>query len=731
MESGDRLADRYELVARIGYGGMGEVWRAVQVNLDRVVAIKVIHPTQDEARAELILQRFQREAELVGRVDHRHVIDVIDYGTTAEGDPFLVMPFLMGETLEQRLHRTPTATLGEIVVVMRAILGGLAAIHDAGIVHRDLKPANVFLAQDSDGVVPKLLDFGISREGTPAAEAGLTQENTMIGTPAYMAPEQFESARTVDQRADLFGLGAMLYEALCGRTPYAGTDAFAVYRAVIETTPESLAVLRPDLPASLVALVERAIAKDPAARWRTARDMRRALDALVQEGDLEGLGVAPLAVQNTPSPVDISGAPTAWKPGASTPAGNAPPSRVEPWSSSPGPAPVPTATKRGPWIAAGILATLTAAAVGFAIVDPFEEELPEPVPPTSNVSPPEEVQQNSSPTTGATAVRLGQANELETLAIQWARLRPRDQSVDIRFVSLGGQWAALGEETLNAATRAHLAGAFGGSPESVPLSAESWRDGLRPRLVHTTVRLSLHATADITSPDVRVVPHDTLAVALEGTLGGERSSLEGEPRQTVRLVVAPRVAGWGVSHFVEPHSGCLPLPGPLVRVGEVNASDVRRTTIVSRTPLHFEGRRRDVYLMAASGDDTSLVGAFLTGSDCADTREALFVREIPGVLAEYFLTETRAGGDSLLVASWSVGAPRADGRMAWGAYEGEREVWRATLLSADFLERPVSVSGRRDRALRGDDRHALLVVRPGEGRELFEWDGTRLESALR
>lgn len=723
MEPGDRLADRYELVARIGFGGMGEVWRAVQVTLDRVVAIKVIHETQDEARAALVLQRFQREAELVGRVDHRHVIDVIDYGTTAEGDPFLVMPFLMGETLEQRLRRTPTATLGEIVVVMRAILGGLAAIHDAGIVHRDLKPANVFLAQDSDGVVPKLLDFGISREGTPA-EGGLTQENTMIGTPAYMAPEQFESARTVDHRADLFGLGAILYEALCGRTPYAGTDAFAVYRAVIETVPVSLGELRPELPASLVALVERAIAKDPNARWSTAREMRQALDALVGGGDLEGLGVAPLVVQSTPSPVDISGAPTAWKPGAS-PSGTAPP-RVEPWSSSPGSAPPPATKKRGPWIATGILAALATAAVAFAIVDPFGEELPppEPVPPRSNAQPPEE--NPSPPPEGATAVRLGQANELETLAIQWARLRPRDQSLDVRFVSLGGQWAALGEETLDAATREHLASAFDTTAESVPLAPETWEQGLRPRLVQTTVRLSLHATADVDSPDVRIVPHDTLAVAMVGALGGANSALEGERQQMVHLVVAPRVAGWAVARFVETQSGCLPLPGPLVRAGVVDAGEVRRTAMVSRTPLHVGGRRREVYLMGAVGEDTSVVGAFAAGDDCGDTGETLFVREIPGVLGEYFLTETHEGGDSLLVASWSAGAPRADGRMAWGAFEREREVWRATLLSADFLERPVSVSGRRDRALRGDDGHALLVVRPGEGRELLQWDGAGL-----
>ena len=225
MEAGDRIASRYRLIERIGEGGMGEVWRAEQVKLGRAVAVKLIRRAGEQAGAR---ERFAREAELAAKIDHRNVAGIIEYGETDEGNQYLVMPLLRGETLASRLRRAPAPSLGEVLAWVRGVLGGLAAIHDEGIVHRDLKPGNVFLAEDADGVVPKLLDFGISRAPRSAETGSLTQVGAAVGTPEYMAPEQFESARDVDHRADLYGAGALLYEALTGRPPMEGPDAFAI-----------------------------------------------------------------------------------------------------------------------------------------------------------------------------------------------------------------------------------------------------------------------------------------------------------------------------------------------------------------------------------------------------------------------------------------------------------------------------------------------------------------------
>jgi serine/threonine-protein kinase len=276
VNPGDSIAGRYRLVERIGEGGMGIVWRAEQIALGRAVAIKVIH--HDNATPEM-RQRFQREAELAARMRHRHVIDIVEYGHTDDGDQYLVMPMLEGETLATRLARQPKPSVDDVLGGMRAILSGLAAIRDRGIVHRDLKPGNVFLAMDADGVLLKLLDFGISRTAGPRARNSLTQLGTAIGRAVHGA-RAIESARDVDHRADLYSAGVILYEALCGNPPFEGADPFAIYRAVLSSEPMRVAQRRPDLPVELSELVHRALARDPERRFSDAREMRDALDAI-------------------------------------------------------------------------------------------------------------------------------------------------------------------------------------------------------------------------------------------------------------------------------------------------------------------------------------------------------------------------------------------------------------------------------------------------------------------
>ena len=291
MDTGDTLGGRYRLVELVGVGGMGEVWRATQLALGREVAIKLLYrdrwaPGAQHTPVAVMEERFRREASLIAKVRHRNVVDVIDFGTTDDGTHFLVMPFLVGETLEQRMGREPAPNVQELRLLFDGVLAGLGAIHDAGVIHRDLKPANIFLVRDADGVVPTLLDFGISREEERAPKSSqLTHEGAMMGTPHYMAPEQFESARTADRRADLYGVGAMLYEAFAGKVPYAGNDPFAVYRAILEGSAQPLGQLRPDLPLALLHVIERALASDPDHRFSDARSMRAALAQALTLGD--------------------------------------------------------------------------------------------------------------------------------------------------------------------------------------------------------------------------------------------------------------------------------------------------------------------------------------------------------------------------------------------------------------------------------------------------------------
>ncbi len=293
----------YEIVAPLGVGGMGEVYRSRDSRLGRDVALKVI--TNEFAHDSERIQRFEQEARASGTLSHSNVCAVYDVGRH-EGSPFVVMELLEGETLRAIVQRG-AIPLRTAMGYMAQAAGGLAAAHDKLIVHRDLKPENLFVKKDGQ---VKVLDFGLAKlTGTTTAAAGdesvtptVTGSGVILGTTAYMAPEQIRG-EPVDARADVFALGVVLYELLAGRRPFGGSTPADVMSAILQHDPAPLATLRPDIPAQLAWLVRRCLAKDPDRRVQTSRDVRNELEELLREMELGTAGDSP-AGNKTLQPVE-------------------------------------------------------------------------------------------------------------------------------------------------------------------------------------------------------------------------------------------------------------------------------------------------------------------------------------------------------------------------------------------------------------------------------------------
>jgi serine/threonine-protein kinase len=266
---GTVLRDTYELTSLLGKGGMGSVFLARHLRLPgKQVAVKVLLKSDDLSDEQFA--RFRREAEIASQLGHPNIVEVLDFHSLEDGTPYLVMEYMRGESLAQRL-RKGRMSMREAFSVARQMGSALQAAHRAGVVHRDLKPANVFLVPtESEGMAierVKLLDFGISK--LLGSQTLQTQDDVLMGTPRYMAPEQAMGRnREVDARSDIFAFGAIVYEMLCGDSPFSGgTIAEVVYRVVHEQ-PESLASRVPDLPARAVAAVDKALAKAPKDRYQ-------------------------------------------------------------------------------------------------------------------------------------------------------------------------------------------------------------------------------------------------------------------------------------------------------------------------------------------------------------------------------------------------------------------------------------------------------------------------------
>jgi serine/threonine protein kinase len=263
----------YRILRVLGEGGMGIVFEAEDIRLGRTVAVKVMRPSF--AESETARSRFIREAKAAAAIEHDHVVH-IHLIAEERGVPFLVMPLLKGESLDACLKRERTLPADEIVRIGREVAEGLAAAHDRGLIHRDVKPANIWLEAPTRRV--KILDFGLARGVNP--EGGLpsdiTQSGAVVGTPAYMSPEQGRG-RSLDARSDLFSLGSVLYRAATGRPPFDEPDTASVLMALASDTPDAPHIVNPQVPPALSALIMRLMEKDASRRPTSAREVSRLL----------------------------------------------------------------------------------------------------------------------------------------------------------------------------------------------------------------------------------------------------------------------------------------------------------------------------------------------------------------------------------------------------------------------------------------------------------------------
>jgi hypothetical protein len=280
----------YEVQEVIGRGGMGVVLRAFDERLHRVVAIKVM--AAELATSAAARRRFTREARAAAAITHDHVVTIhaVEEGP---GLPYLVMQYVAGVSLQDRLDRTGPLPLAEVLRIGMQVVGGLAAAHAQGLVHRDVKPANILLENGVERV--KLTDFGLARA---ADDASLTQSGAVAGTPSFMSPEQAEG-KPVDHRSDLFSLGGVLYAMCTGRPPFRAGSSMGVLKRVCEDTPTPIREINPEVPDWLVAVVEKLHAKDPADRFPSAAEVAGLLGQLLAHVQHPS-AVPPPAIANPP-----------------------------------------------------------------------------------------------------------------------------------------------------------------------------------------------------------------------------------------------------------------------------------------------------------------------------------------------------------------------------------------------------------------------------------------------
>ncbi|HXD84871.1 MAG TPA: serine/threonine-protein kinase, partial [Urbifossiella sp.] len=266
---------QYTLKRKLGEGGMGEVWLAEHRFLKRPCAVKFIRP--DLAASPATAARFAREVQAVTGLTHVNIVRVYDYGRADDGSFYLVMEYLDGPTLEELVRTAGPLPPGRVVYLVRQLCGALAEAHAAGLVHRDLKPGNAIVATlGGQPDVAKLLDFGLVQDLSAEDDGRLTRTGTVLGTPAYMSPEQ-AAGESVDARGDVYSLGAVAFFALAGRPPFEGKTVGQLLASHRSVPPPSLTELQPKLPADVATVVARCLAKDPSDRYPSATDFDRAL----------------------------------------------------------------------------------------------------------------------------------------------------------------------------------------------------------------------------------------------------------------------------------------------------------------------------------------------------------------------------------------------------------------------------------------------------------------------
>ncbi len=278
------LAGTYRIVRTLGRGGMGRLYEAQHARLDRRFAVKVLHETH--AHSKDAVRRFEREARALSRIRSDEVLDVVDVLRTPDGRAAIVTARLEGEDLKARLDRVKKLPVTEAIPLVRQVCRGLAAAHAQGIIHRDMKPSNLFLESTADGrTVLKILDFGVAKL---RGEEEMTRTGAVVGTPAYMAPEQARGSAKVDERADVYAVGAVLYRMLTGRSPYVGDEPAQLLSALLHEAPPRPRSLARSIPPGLEAMIQRAMARDPDARPATVLELEEELAAFDPGGSAVG-----------------------------------------------------------------------------------------------------------------------------------------------------------------------------------------------------------------------------------------------------------------------------------------------------------------------------------------------------------------------------------------------------------------------------------------------------------
>ncbi len=325
---GDVIAGKYAVERLLGRGGMGAVFAAQHLILQQRVALKLL--LGELAESQEASTRFINEARAAAKIQGEHVARVLDIGQLPSGAPFMVLEYLEGSDLANVLAQRGPLPVQDVADYAIQALDALGQAHAAGIVHRDLKPANLFLTRRHDGAsLVKVLDFGISKNLAPATGQAVTSTRALLGSPAYMSPEQLRSPRGVDARTDIWSMGVILYELLTGRTPFDGETLAEVFVSILEKEPPSVRTLRPEVPPALELAVSRCIMRDPAARFQGVRELAQALSIFASDAvramaiarvsapagpavaeatpATSARALAPLAASSRPDPLGVAG----------------------------------------------------------------------------------------------------------------------------------------------------------------------------------------------------------------------------------------------------------------------------------------------------------------------------------------------------------------------------------------------------------------------------------------